>query len=249
MPFTAAHPAIVILFRKLNPKFISLTGLIAGSIVPDFEYFLWMNPASHLSHTLQGIFLFNLPVVFLMAFAWHSLLAPQLLSTLPFLKNKLRKRYIQDFPSWLQKKWPVFLASAMIGILTHLVWDSFCHAGGYLVTRIEYLNTHEVILGHSIRRCYILWYISSIAGLLICMFYTMDRKQVNLKNIREIIRVKGRFWLEVFALTLVLAFIRISMGLSWNRTRHIIIILIGCFIYSVFIMAVIFNRLPRGRRG
>jgi hypothetical protein len=42
MPFTFAHPAIVLPLKHLPKRWYSLTGLIIGSMTPDFEYFIRM---------------------------------------------------------------------------------------------------------------------------------------------------------------------------------------------------------------
>jgi len=42
MPFTFSHPAIVLPLATLRRQWISATGLIIGSITPDFEYFIRM---------------------------------------------------------------------------------------------------------------------------------------------------------------------------------------------------------------
>ncbi|WP_262496247.1 DUF4184 family protein [Flavobacterium piscis] len=39
MPFTFSHPAIILPLKYLPKNWISLTGLIIGSLTPDFEYF------------------------------------------------------------------------------------------------------------------------------------------------------------------------------------------------------------------
>jgi hypothetical protein len=55
MPFTFAHPAIILpLYKK--PHLFSMTALIIGSMVPDFEYFLKVAVKSALNHSLAGIF-------------------------------------------------------------------------------------------------------------------------------------------------------------------------------------------------
>lgn len=40
MPFTFSHPAIILPLSYLPKKWFSLTGLIIGSLIPDFEYLL-----------------------------------------------------------------------------------------------------------------------------------------------------------------------------------------------------------------
>jgi Domain of unknown function (DUF4184) len=63
VPFTFAHPAIIIPFKKwIKP--LSLTGLVAGSIAPDFEFFLKMKASENIGHHWFGIFTFDVPFAF-----------------------------------------------------------------------------------------------------------------------------------------------------------------------------------------
>ena len=42
MPFTFSHPAIVLPLVRKSGHWFSATGLIIGSLTPDFEYFMRM---------------------------------------------------------------------------------------------------------------------------------------------------------------------------------------------------------------
>ena len=53
MPFTFSHPAIVLPFSK---KWFSLTALVTGSIIPDFEYFFKMKGHSDYGHNWMVYF-------------------------------------------------------------------------------------------------------------------------------------------------------------------------------------------------
>ena len=64
MPFTFAHPAAII---PINSRFKSkfcLTGLVLGSMAPDFEYFIRLKPYSAYGHNLIGF----LYLIYLYAF-------------------------------------------------------------------------------------------------------------------------------------------------------------------------------------
>ncbi|MEB0248571.1 DUF4184 family protein, partial [Mucilaginibacter sp. 5B2] len=61
MPFTISHPAVILPLNYLPKRFISLTALVVGSLTPDFEYFIRMKVQSDYSHTLPGLFWFDLP--------------------------------------------------------------------------------------------------------------------------------------------------------------------------------------------
>ena len=79
MPFTAAHPAIVLPLIKRNPRMVSATGLIAGSLAPDFEYFLKLSVNGVHGHTLWGLIYFDIPVAAFLAVLFHALVKNNLI--------------------------------------------------------------------------------------------------------------------------------------------------------------------------
>jgi hypothetical protein len=90
MPFTFSHPALVLPLKYLPQRFYSLTGLIIGSMTPDFEYFIRMTVGSIYSHTFWGIFYFDLPVGIALCFIFHGIVRDQLIDHLP---APLRERF------------------------------------------------------------------------------------------------------------------------------------------------------------
>ena len=72
MPFTFAHPAIVLPLHALQRRCFSLTALVAGSLSPDFEYFLRMQIHSSHIHTLWGLLYFDLPLGLILAFLFKK---------------------------------------------------------------------------------------------------------------------------------------------------------------------------------
>ena len=83
MPFTPAHPAIVLPFLKIKPERVSATALVIGSIAPDFEYFFKMSVSGQHSHTLLGILYFDIPVTIGLAFLFHGVVKRNLIANLP----------------------------------------------------------------------------------------------------------------------------------------------------------------------
>ncbi|MFN5774209.1 DUF4184 family protein, partial [Flavobacterium sp.] len=89
MPFTFSHPAIVLPLTFLPRQWFSLTGLVIGSLTPDFEYFLRMRIESNYSHTIDGLFWFDLSLGLLLAFLFHNIVRDSLFDNLPiFLKSR-----------------------------------------------------------------------------------------------------------------------------------------------------------------
>jgi len=92
MPFTFSHPAIILPLTFLPRQWFSLTGLVIGSLAPDFEYFIRMRIQSDYSHTISGLFWFDLPLGIILAFIFHNIVRDSFFDNLPtILKSRLAK--------------------------------------------------------------------------------------------------------------------------------------------------------------
>lgn len=124
MPFTFAHPALILPLKQLKPRWFSLSGLVAGSMAPDFEYFFRVHAVSTVSETLPGIFTFNLPVAAGISLLFHQLIRKPLIRHLPAPFDKRYAGFLDfDFLHYLKRHPWVFLSSALIGVLSHLGLD------------------------------------------------------------------------------------------------------------------------------
>ncbi|HYH15674.1 MAG TPA: DUF4184 family protein, partial [Flavisolibacter sp.] len=129
MPFTFSHPAFILPFITKQRKWLSVTGLVVGSIVPDFEYFLRMEKGyPYFSHSASSLFYFNLPFGVLLCFLFHGVVRDPLVQNLP---NFLRKRFIgvkrMNWMPYFKKHWIQICLSILLGALTHIGWDRFLH--------------------------------------------------------------------------------------------------------------------------
>lgn len=137
MPFTFAHPAIVLPFvGRVSAH--AASGLVIGSMIPDFEYFMRLRVASHIAHTPAGLLLFCIPTSLAVGFLWHAVVKRPLVHQLPgFLQFRLATSFEHSPRTF--SAWAAFLATSLIGSATHIGWDSFTHAHGYAVTEIPVL--------------------------------------------------------------------------------------------------------------
>src|SRR5690242_5688377 len=120
MPFTPAHVALVLPAVRMNPRYLSATGLIIGSMAPDFEYFFRMSSDAKYGHTLPGLFLFDLPVTVLLAIVFHQVVKQKLISHLPvFLQTRLQPLRQLDFMTHLKTYFMAFAVSALVGAASH----------------------------------------------------------------------------------------------------------------------------------
>ncbi|WP_426061936.1 DUF4184 family protein [Hymenobacter sp. B1770] len=152
MPFTFAHPALVLPFLNAKRTWFSATGLIAGSIVPDFEYFLRMRKGlSYYSHTWPGLFWFDLPFAVLLTLVFHAVVRTPLLQRLPApIYSRLAPCALPNWPRTLRHRWLTILLSILLGTLTHFGWDWFVHqSSDYLFEHQRRLFALHELVSHS----------------------------------------------------------------------------------------------------
>jgi hypothetical protein len=178
MPFTPSHAALVLPFVRIDPRYVSATGLIIGSLAPDFEYFFRMSPTSEYSHTLAGMFYFDLPVTLVLALVFHLVVKQRLIGNLPvFLQSRLQPLLQLDFMPYLKANAPAFAVSAVVGAASHIFWDAFTHGDGFFVEHMR-IYDNRVVPFEGVR--YPLWYalqnISSWVGLFVIIVYVLRLK-------------------------------------------------------------------------
>ncbi|AXG79905.1 DUF4184 family protein [Streptomyces paludis] len=179
LPFTLSHPAAVLPF--LRPPFVP-AALVAGAIAPDAPYFLgvlgvsstsaedWYGPLLNATETHSFVVgpLVGLPFTLALVAAYRMLRAPvtallpaglRLPTPTPTPKPDPvpggRARARAGYALWL-------LISAVIGIVTHLVWDSFTHGDGFVVTHVALLRAE---MPGGLRAARLLQYASTAFGL------------------------------------------------------------------------------------
>ncbi len=161
MPWTFSHPAIVFpLKNSLVGRWLSLPGLILGSLSPDLFYSFGLYQIAKTSHNLIGWFYFALP------FCW----------LISFIVYRLSKPLSQVLPLPIEFKSPLnlmdiilFSLSLYIGAVTHILWDSFTHDTGFFVELFPPL-TYRLFAGLNeglgIGIYSFLQYLSSLLGLI-----------------------------------------------------------------------------------
>ena len=233
MPFTFSHPAIVLPLSYLPRQCFSLTGLIIGSLVPDFEYFLRMRIQSDYSHTIDGLFWFDLPLALFLAFIFHNIVRDKLFDNLPQFFNVRFSQFKQfDWSAYFRKNWFVVVISVIIGTASHIFWDSFTHHHGYFVQKIQTLQNSVALFGKQIPILKILQHSSTLIGAAIIAFavYKLPTKET------EKISINPKYWIIVVGLSLSILAIRILGGLALNQYGNIIVTAISAVLIS-FILA------------
>ena len=99
MPLTLAHAAAAYPLRRTR---LVLSALIIGTFTPDLEFFLRFAPKGPFGHSPRGLFLFCLPVGFVVFWLFHAVVKEPLAALMP---RAVRQRVPADpypLPLWQQ---------------------------------------------------------------------------------------------------------------------------------------------------
>ncbi|MDQ0477062.1 DUF4184 family protein [Chryseobacterium sp. MDT2-18] len=232
MPFTFSHPAIVLPLKFLPRHWFSLTGLVIGSVTPDFEYFLRMKIQSNYSHTIDGLFWFDLPLGLILAFIFHNLVRDSLFNNLPtFFKSRFSTFKQFDWNEYFKRNCLVVSISILVGAVSHIFWDSFTHDHGYFVQAIPALQNSVAFLGGQIPILKILQHSSTLLGGVIIAF-SIYKLPTN-KTVQENINLK--YWTILAGLTLTIIALRLLSGLDLKQYGNVIVTAISAGLISLTI--------------
>ncbi len=165
MPFTLSHAAAALPFRRTR---LVMSALVFGCFAPDFEYFLGHHGA--FGHTIEGMFVFDLPLAFVALWLFHHYLKDPLSACLPagalerFVLGP-RSLSINSF-----SRFAMIVFSILVGIATHLLWDSFTHPRTWIYYHWDFLWETVNVPHFGIRPWFgIFQYLSSVLGLVIVL--------------------------------------------------------------------------------
>src|ERR1700690_4154573 len=144
MPFTPAHIAAVLPFRRSR---LIWSALVVGAIAPDLEYFLRMSPQDRYGHTLAGLFLFTLPMGLLILWLFHAYVKAPFIELMPKGLEQRLADCAGKFRFGGAPRFALVVASMLVGIGTHLIWDSFTHGSAW-TTRHLHILSRPVALPH-----------------------------------------------------------------------------------------------------
>ncbi len=137
MPFTPAHVAAAFPFRRTR---LLWSALIVGTMAPDFEYFLRFTPEGRHGHTMPGILVLTLPLALITLWIFHKFVKAAFVELMPECLQRRLIPYTGEFRFGGPARFLLIIASIMVGVATHLVWDSFTHPNGWSVLHWQTLQ-------------------------------------------------------------------------------------------------------------
>lgn len=236
MPFTFSHPAIVLPLVK-NKRFFSATGLIVGSLTPDFEYFLKMRISSECSHRYDGLFYFDLPIGFLVCVLFHWIVRDAFIQNSPrFIQARIIRWYRVEWMPELKNRWWIVSISILIGAFSHIFWDEFTHVHGYFVEGNSTFLREINLLGLEMPLYKYLQHGSSLVGAVILAFWFFSLKRFPVK-----FQPKLAFWVLFFSVTIVVFSLRLWLG-DWQLgIGNSVVSFISALMLGVLFSALVFR--------
>lgn len=223
MPFTFSHIAFAIPLKKVASNWFSASGLIAGSMLPDSEYYLRMTMYGTWGHSLLGVLCYELFIGICCLLVFHCLVKRPLLDNLPaYVKAKYLSSYQLNWLDYLQRHWFKVVASIYLGIGTHLFWDVFTHESGYIFG-LSIPGLNQLIGGIPLYSW--LQSVLSTIGLLALLCFIFRGHGLRFDHPRSPAISKSRFWLVALAIFGLVYALRIWMGIPEEKywIQHMVV--------------------------
>ncbi|GIP29332.1 hypothetical protein J23TS9_44620 [Paenibacillus sp. J23TS9] len=243
MPFTFAHPIYIIPAKFMKPGYISITGLILGSMAPDFEYFIALEPYQWIGHTHKGLLLQAIPICTVILLLLQLIMKPFALHLPSMFNLDVRTSgLINAFDYRRLKSWVVFLVSVVIGFYSHVFIDAFTHKSGYFVLRFPALQSMYFglpafkLLQYSLSVCGIL------AELLIILFL-LNRATCSTTALKRIsMNRKMRYWTGVIVTAMATTLGKLLFTASTNLPGVLVVSPISGLILGIIMMGLLFRK-------
>jgi len=240
MPFTFSHPAIILPLTSVKKWPFSFTGLVVGSIVPDFEFLFRLRETEIFAHTPVGIIVFDLPFAIILSFVFHGIIRNTLILNLPIpLQQRLYPFTAFNWNVYFKRHVLNFFISVAIGLGSHFFLDAFTHAYGVFVTNTILLRTTVQVLFYTIPVYYILQLLLSLCGAMYIGWFVFTIKKVAVAQAQN---NPLRYWLLIWFIGIVFFILRLYVYPQYQSVNDIIIAFFGCLVYALLLVSLYYHR-------
>jgi hypothetical protein len=205
MPFTLAHPAVVLPFGRLLARWRVLSAAVIGSMAPDFGWFMPWRPARFETHSADALVTFCLPMGLAAYWLFQRVIRRPVLELLPSGAYKRWQGSSEPADHKSLKQWLLAACGVLAGAITHLIWDAFTHEGARGLRLLPGLEDSAVeINGHRLAGAHLLQDAHSLIGVIIVVaivLYSLRPGRAEARPPRR--RLPGTeraIWIGVFAL-------------------------------------------------
>ncbi len=234
MPFTFSHPAIVLPLAKVSQTKLSLTGLVIGSLSPDFEYFLHFRMYGKYFHEWWAVWMLCLPISLIIYFFFHRYIKTVVISNLPqYLQYKFADILEFAWKDELKNHTICVIISIAIGAYSHILWDSFTHQNSFFITYFHWENLR--LFG--VPSYKILQHSSTLLGALVIFVYIIRYQPSRTISAKQPSKL---FWLQLICLFVIGMSIRLWINPQMWGLVHFIVNTIAIGFCSLLLLSMIY---------
>ena len=128
MPFTPSHVAAILPFARTP---LPPAALAIGAMMPDLFYYVPLDIPRGFTHSWLGVVTVDLAFALALFFLWEFVFRAPVTDFAPaWVRSRMSTRFrmpttLRAFATFAA----LLIAAVLIGLTTHLVWDSLTHAG------------------------------------------------------------------------------------------------------------------------
>ena len=185
---------------------------------------------SRISHTPEGLFLFDLPLGLLLVFVFHNVIRDPLFDNLPsFLQRRVMTFKTFDWNGYFIRHWFVVVWSLLLGAASHLFWDSFTHNHSFFVELLPALRTNVTLFDGSMPAYRVLQHVSTVVGGAVVWAWVMKFPMgPEVKTIRT-----PYYWVLVICITITIALVRLTLPLDEKVFPQMVVTLIAALVIAL----------------
>lgn len=102
-------------------------------MAPDFHYFFHPGPHGHFSHSIEGAFVLCLPSALAVLWIYETVMKVPLIRLAPEKHQEKLVALATPFRWGPASRFALIVFSLLVGIGTHILWDSITHERGVIV--------------------------------------------------------------------------------------------------------------------
>lgn len=208
MPFTLSHPSAALpVWPLVRRGYLPLAPFVVGSMSPDFEYLLRLEPYALVSHSALGVAVFAFPMGVLALLVWRALLEP--FARALFALPRSGGRSTAGLGGWMSQG-----VALMVGSISHVTWDAFTHRDAWGPVAFAALKgTALTVAGVALPWYNVLQAVSSLVGGVIVLAWLWREVQRNGEGVRSLLAPwRVRRWFALGAAVVLVA--------AWNAPRR-----------------------------
>ena len=213
-----------------------MTGLVIGSVTPDFEFLLRLKETDVFAHKWPGLLTFDLPFAIAFSFLFHNVFRNVVIIHLPtYFRRRFTVFLSFNWNAYFKQNLMRFFISVCIGVLSHLFLDAFTHEDGiFVMMNVAFYQTLTIF--HQPLPVYVVLQLgSSVAGALYILWFVSFMKKG--KDITPVQKVFP-FWLIMILVFVVFFTLRVLIDKAHQRPDDIIVAWFGSGVYAFMITCV-----------